>query len=309
MGLRDGRRRVPPRGESTRVNRNPFFEMDLRWGKGRRWEDNNKLRHCNQVLLLSTDPAHNLSDALTQKFSSTPSLVNGYKNLYAMEIDSRAEETAGFKSAGDKDTKDLMQFLPELINAVPGIDEALSFAELMQSVQTMRYSTIVFDTAPTGHTLRLLGFPAVIEKGLKKIGDISEGFAAALDIFSSLSSGQHANPQETHTTFVCVCIPEFLSLFETERLIQQLAKQKIDCSNIVVNQVLMPIGLNAWNCDEEGYPCVSPSLAAALEQQQSQPLSTKLLLQPAAARRPEETSEEEAARLREFVLQLQHRLV
>ena len=186
--------------------------------------------------------------------------MNGFDNLFAMEVDpnpdmSELETMEGLDDGG---------FLADLGSSIPGIDEAMSFAEVMKRVQSMSYSCVVFDTAPTGHTLRLLQFPTTLEKGLGKLLSLKDSFGGLLSTASSLLSGpgsedmvsgmmekveklkeivEEANAQFKRadmTTFVCVCIPEFLSLYETERLVQELAKFDIDSRNIVVNQVIFP---------------------------------------------------------------------
>ncbi|KAG6820235.1 Golgi to ER traffic- protein [Arthromyces matolae] len=212
------------------------------------------------VLLISTDPAHNLSDAFGQKFSKDATKVTGFDNLYAMEID----PTSSIKEMVEQsDSNGMMgSMMQDLAFAIPGVDEAMSFAEIMKHVKSMEYSVIVFDTAPTGHTLRFLSFPTVLEKALGKLSTLGSRFGPMISQMSSMMGGgadsqedmfakleamravitevntQFKDPEKT--TFVCVCISEFLSLYETERLVQELTAYEIDTHNIVVNQLLFP---------------------------------------------------------------------
>lgn len=140
----------------------------------------------------------------------------------------------------------------------------MSFAEVLKQVKSLSYEVIVFDTAPTGHTLRFLQFPTVLEKALGKLSSLSSQFGPMLNSILGARGGlpggqnmdellqkmeslretigevntQFKNPDMT--TFVCVCIAEFLSLYETERMVQELTSYGIDTHSVVVNQLLFP---------------------------------------------------------------------
>ncbi|MCJ1323080.1 Golgi to ER traffic- protein [Xylographa vitiligo] len=222
------------------------------------------------VLLISTDPAHNLSDAFSQKFGKEARLIDGFTNLSAMEIDPNGSIQDLLKEGGEGAEEAMAGMggmggmMQDLAFSIPGVDEAMSFAEVLKQVKSLSYETIIFDTAPTGHTLRFLQFPTVLEKALAKLSQLSTQFGPMLNSVIGARGGlpggqnldellqkmeslretigevnvQFKNPDMT--TFVCVCIPEFLSLYETERLIQELNKFEIDTHCIVVNQLLFP---------------------------------------------------------------------
>lgn len=175
----------------------------------------------------------------------------------------------------------ISSMINDVTSSFPGIDEAMSFAELMKQVQTMDYSVIVFDTAPTGHTLRLIGFPGMLEGVMSKMSEMKDKFSGIISsvliiiiyciyslecqeevvvvlliqclekyfyylfIYEQINDlkdlSDRVNKQfknSDYTTFICVCIPEFLSVYETERLVQELSRNEMDSHNIIVNQVL-----------------------------------------------------------------------
>ncbi|MCJ1481420.1 Golgi to ER traffic- protein [Schaereria dolodes] len=230
-----------------------------------------QLAHVRKsVLLISTDPAHNLSDAFKQKFGKEARLIDGFTNLSAMEIDPNGSIQDLLKEGGEGAEEAMAGMggmggmMQDLAFSIPGVDEAMSFAEVLKQVKSLSYETIIFDTAPTGHTLRFLQFPTVLEKALAKLSQLSTQFGPMLNSVIGARGGlpggqnldeilqkmetlretigevntQFKNPDMT--TFVCVCIPEFLSLYETERMIQELASYQIDTHSIVVNQLLFP---------------------------------------------------------------------
>lgn len=67
-----------------------------------------------------------------------------------------------------------------MLSSVPGIDEAMGFAQLVKTIETLQFDVIIFDTAPTGHTLKLLNFPNILEKGLDKLMSIKNKIGGML---------------------------------------------------------------------------------------------------------------------------------
>ncbi|GAA0139718.1 transporter [Lithospermum erythrorhizon] len=235
------------------------------------------------TLVVSTDPAHSLSDSFAQDLTGgTLVPVDGPDSpLFALEInpEKAREEFRGTQTNGGSAVKDFMDGmglgmiaeqigelkLGELLDTPPpGLDEAIAISKVMQFLESQEYSMftrIIFDTAPTGHTLRLLSLPDFLDASIGKIlklrQKIDQATSAIKSVFGQEDKRQDAASKleklrermiqvrelfrDTDSTeFIIVTIPTVMAINESSRLCASLKKENVPVKRLIVNQVLPP---------------------------------------------------------------------
>lgn len=220
-----------------------------------------------RTLVISTDPAHSLSDSFDQSLAGGDIIaVEGFKNLWGMEINTQKGMKEFQQSLGTAGSGPEMEMATQLLGGVegmspPGSDEAMAFGKILEFIGDNSYDRVIFDTAPTGHTLKLLELPELLDSWLGKILTLKQRLGAMLSGVRAMfgTEGQEDNSWELlkqskekirlarlelsdpqTTQFVVVMIPEAMALFETQRLLASLNNWHIPVSNLVVNQLVPP---------------------------------------------------------------------
>jgi arsenite-transporting ATPase len=230
------------------------------------------------VLVVSTDPAHSLGDALgvnvggevTELFPRLSGVEVGPERgqaAYRRVVEALAAE---FESAGLRmDEADVEALFGA--GVLPGGDEAAALDILVEHADSERFDAIVLDTAPTGHTLRLLDLPGVLNASLTAAGNLRGQVRRMVDSARSVVLGPAAflgddggeditavrerferagellrDPDRTE--FRAVLVPEAMALSETERLVETLRDDEILVGHVVVNRVLRDTGCDCSRC-------------------------------------------------------------
>jgi arsenite-transporting ATPase len=200
-----------------------------------------------RVLLVSTDPASNLDEVLGVKLSSAPTRVPGVPGLCALNID--PEQAA--HDYRERVVGPYRGVLPAL--AISSMEEQLSgactveiaafdeFSRLLgDTAATAAFDHVIFDTAPTGHTLRLLELPAAWSSFI----DTNVGGTSCLGPLSGLkaqkalyAASNQTLRDPTQTTLVLVARPEPSSLTEAERTRAELAQLGVANVQLILNGV------------------------------------------------------------------------
>ncbi|XP_002530933.2 ATPase GET3B [Ricinus communis] len=244
------------------------------------------------TLVVSTDPAHSLSDSFAQNLAGgTLVPVEGPDYpLYALEINpekAREEFRGASQKNGGTGVKDFMEGmglgmiveqlgelkLGELLDTPPpGLDEAIAISKVMQFLESQEYkmfTRIVFDTAPTGHTLRLLSLPDFLDASIGKILKLKQKISSATSAIKSVF-GQEETRQDAadklerlrermikvrelfrdtdSTEFVVVTIPTVMAISESSRLHASLKKENVPVKRLIVNQILPPSASDCKFC-------------------------------------------------------------
>ncbi|SFS11981.1 arsenite efflux ATP-binding protein ArsA [Halomicrobium zhouii] len=220
-----------------------------------------------ETLLVSTDPAHSTSDVFGQQFGDDARRVEGFENLWAMELDPDEEVERHLQEVrrrmNDQVSASIVNELDrqiELAHQTPGAYEAALFDRFIEVMRSAgEYDRVVFDTSPTGGTLRLLALPEFLEKWIERL--VAKR-VQSVDLFEKAAIGKQAarrrlddDPIIAHlrerkekfefaartlrdeSAFYLVLNPDGLSVAETRRAVDQLADTGLTVDGLVVNRV------------------------------------------------------------------------
>jgi arsenite-transporting ATPase len=226
------------------------------------------------TLVVSTDPAHSLSDSLEREIDTEPTRVTD--RLWGVEVDTEAMlgqyrtgaqalpqkvsdiggpvgSVLGLDQLGDELGGEIGELFDGMLSA-PGSDEVAALQCFEEYMGSDRWDRVVFDTAPTGHSLRLLQLPEVVDTTVGRVVGIGKQAGGVVDSVKTVFQEEETNdidelqrnvadirdqltdPEQTE--FRVVTIPEQMAVLETERLVAQLKEFEIPVGTVVLNKVL-----------------------------------------------------------------------
>ena len=237
------------------------------------------------TLVVSTDPAHSLSDTLNTEVPARPTRIRDEIPLWAAEIDPDDAMDEGVFGADDDplggmgDLGDQLGPMGDMLGGVgdsdddegglgamlgmggsmPGADEAAAMRQLLEYLDDPRFDRVIVDTAPTGHTLRLLQLPEIMDSMVGRVMSIRQRMSGMVDGLKGMFGGGNDDPEPSadldelrdrierlravlrdpdQTDFRVVMIPEEMSVVESGRLVDRLGEFGIPVQTLVVNRVM-----------------------------------------------------------------------
>lgn len=205
------------------------------------------------TLLVATDPTVSLSEAFRQRIDEIePTRIEGIENLHGLNIDPK-KAPGVFQRRLEGMTKEIPSAFGKDTFSTPCAEEMAAFDQFVSYLQDNKYERIVFDTAPTGHTLRELSMPFDWSSYMAEQIENRKGLAASLgwddsgetlailrrekerydSAINTLSNGKIS-------AFTLVLLPEKLPVEETARAIKDLAVFGINVPALIVNEVIPP---------------------------------------------------------------------
>ena len=224
-----------------------------------------------KTLIISSDPTPSLSDIFEMEIGDLETPIQSANDLFGIEISSEGV-LKKWKDRFGPEIYDVVSSFTSLdydfvdyIGGAPGIEEEYMLNYILELVESAQYDLVVWDTAPAGHTLRLLHLPQIFLKHLeaatkfymnlysyfeklKESVKLKKGKRSLLEIISGWEDLAERvvnfirDPQKSD--FIIVTIPEALGVKQTERIIKDFDEYQLSVNHLIVNYVIQEADCN-----------------------------------------------------------------